>query len=540
MKKHLIAILLLIACLATSSAQEPTKIEIVNTNTLEVNENLGPDIKILRGDVVFYHDSAYMYCDSAHYNNKANFFQAFGRIHIIKLMSDNDTVHLWSDSAQYNGNIKLAQARKNVKMTRDSMIMLTENLDFNIFDNVAYYFDGGTTFSGEDTLISQNGYFYPNTNDLKYTNHVEIHNPKYLMLSDTLTHNITTKISTFLGPSEIFGGDDYLYTERGWYNHNLDQGKLTKNSYLTSKERRLDADSIFYDRAKNYGFGENNVVITDTVQSIILLGDKAHYYDADQKSILTDKALMIYYSDIDTVFLHADTICSYMTRYVKDNPDSLYRMVKAYHHTKMFRRDIQGMCDSMVYNFSDSTVTMNHNPVIWHNENQITAKNMKFYTSHNHIDMVELLNEAFVISKVDDEDRYNQIYGKNMVAYLDSNKIQEVEVISNANTVYYTVEDHYATGMNLISSQDMNIHFTNGKVDRIWFYKKPQGALYPLKGLTKRQMFLDGFVWLDKHRPYGRDDVFVWGEITEKPITAQQLEEEAEAERLAKEEMEEF
>ena len=154
--------------------------------------------------------------------------------------------------------------------------------------------------------------------------------------------------------------------------------------------------------------------------------------------------------------------------------------------------------------------------------------------------MVELLNEAFVISKVDDEDRYNQIYGKNMVAYLDSNKIQEVEVISNANTVYYTVEDHYATGMNLISSQDMNIHFTKGKVDRIWFYKKPQGALYPLKGLTKRQMFLDGFVWLDKHRPYGRDDVFVWGEITEKPITAQQLEEEAEAERHAKEEMEEF
>ena len=155
MKKHLIAILLLIACLASSRAQEPTKIEIVNTNTLEVNETLGPDIKILRGDVVFYHDSAYMYCDSAHYNNKANFFQAFGQIHIIKLMSDNDTVHLWSDSAQYNGNIKLAQARKNVKMTRDSMIMLTENLDFNMIDNVAYYFDGGTTFSGEDTLRSE-------------------------------------------------------------------------------------------------------------------------------------------------------------------------------------------------------------------------------------------------------------------------------------------------------------------------------------------------------------------------------------------------
>ncbi|MBR4214843.1 MAG: hypothetical protein IKR94_05955 [Bacteroidales bacterium] len=539
MKKFLSAILLIIACALQSAAQTNPKIEIVNSNTLEVNETYGPDIKILRGDVAFYHDSAYMYCDSALYNNKENFFKAFGRIHIERLMSDNDTVHLWSDSASYDGNTKLATARRNVKMTRDSMVMLTENLDFDMTANVAYYFDGGTTFSGEDTLISDYGHFYPNTNDLKYTKDVEIHNPDYLMRSDTLTYNIKTKISNFIGPTEIISDSDYLYTERGWFNHITDQGQLTKHNYMTSNERRLDADTIFYDRARNYGYGRSNVEITDTVKAIKLLGDEAHYYDQDQKSILTKKALMIYYSDIDTLYLHADTICSYMVPFV-DQPDSLYRMVKAYHKTKMFRRDIQAMCDSMVYDFSDSTITMNRNPVIWHNENQITAENMKFYTSNNHIDMVELLNKAFVISQVDSLNHYNQIFGKNMVAYLDSNKIQEVEVISEANTVYYTVEDSIATGMNIISSQDMNIHFTKGKVDKIWFYKKPKGTIYPLEGLTKRQQFLDGFVWYDKHRPHKRDDVFVWGEITEKPITAQQLEEEEKAAKEAEEEMEEF
>lgn len=538
--KNLLLTISFVMIAAIAMAQSGAKIEIVNTNTLEVNEFYGPDIKILKGDVVFYHDSAYMYCDSALYNNKENFFQAFGRIHIERLMSDNDTVHLWSDSASYNGNSKLATARRNVKMTRDSMIMLTENLDFNMADNVAYYFDGGTTFSGEDTLVSDFGHFYPNTNDLKYTKDVEIRNPDYLMRSDTLTYNIKTKLSNFIGPTEIIGETDYLYTERGWYNHLSDQGQLTKNSYLTSNERRLDADTLFYDRGRKYGYGRSNVIITDTVQTIKLLGDEAHYYDQDQKSLLTKKALMIYYSDIDTVFLHADTICSYNERYIKDNPDSLYRIVKAYHHTKMFRRDIQAMCDSMVYDFSDSTVTMNTNPVIWHNENQITSKNMKFYTSNNHIDMVELLDNAFVISQVDSLDHYNQIYGKNMVAYLDSNKIQEVEVIADANTVYYTVEDSMATGMNIISSQDMNIHFKKGKVDKIWFYKNPKGTLFPLKGLTRRQQFIDGFIWYDKHRPRKREDVFVWGEITEKPLTAQQLEEEEQAAKEAEAEMEEF
>ncbi|MBO7142369.1 MAG: hypothetical protein J6V76_04590 [Bacteroidales bacterium] len=540
MKKLLSAISLIIICALQSAAQTNPKIDIVNSNTLEVNETYGPDIKILRGDVVFYHDSAYMYCDSALYNNKENFFKAFGRIHIERLMSDNDTVHLWSDSASYNGNTKLATARKNVKMTRDSMVMLTENLDFDMTANVAYYFDGGTTFSGEDTLISDFGHFYPNTNDLKYTRDVEIHNPDYLMRSDTLTYNVKTKISNFIGPTEIISENDYLYTERGWFNHIYDQGQLTKNNYMTSNERRLDADTIFYDRARNYGYGRSNVEITDTVKAIKLLGDEAHYYDQDQKSVLTEKALMIYYSDIDTLYLHADTICSYMVPYLEENPDSLYRMVKAYHKTKMFRRDIQAMCDSMVYDFSDSTITMNRKPVIWHNENQITSENMKFYTSNNHIDMVELLNNAFVISEVDSLGHYDQIYGKNMVAYLDSNKIQEVEVISSANTIYYTEEDSIATGMNVISSQDMNIHFKKGKVDKIWFYKKPKGTIYPLEGLTKRQQFLDGFVWYDKHRPHRREDVFIWGEITEKPITAQQLEEEEKAAKEAEEEMEEF
>ena len=79
--KNLLLTISFVMIAAIAMAQSGTKIEIVNTNTLEVNEFYGPDIKILKGDVVFYHDSAYMYCDSALYNNKENFFQAFGRIY---------------------------------------------------------------------------------------------------------------------------------------------------------------------------------------------------------------------------------------------------------------------------------------------------------------------------------------------------------------------------------------------------------------------------------------------------------------------------
>ena len=84
------------------------KIEIVNSNTLEVNEKYGPNVKVLRGDVQFYHDSASMFCDSAFYNSAENTFRAFGNVHAYRLM-EQDTVHLWGDSLDYDGKTRLAR-----------------------------------------------------------------------------------------------------------------------------------------------------------------------------------------------------------------------------------------------------------------------------------------------------------------------------------------------------------------------------------------------------------------------------------------------
>lgn len=521
-----------------SSKTKGHKIEIVNSNTLEVDEYHGADVKVLRGDVQFYHDSASMFCDSALYNSRENKFRAYGKVHMYRLVEKTDTVHLWGDSLDYDGTTRFARIRENVKMVKDSMTMITDNIDYDMAKNCANYFAGGTTFTGEDTLISELGYFYPKTNDLVYNQDVVVRNPKYVMHSDTLTHNIKTKISTFLGPTEIVGDSNYLYSERGWYNHVKDECQLTKKSFLISKEHKLSGDTVFFFRNEKYGIGRSRVEITDSVRNVKLKGNEARYYEDPEKSLLTDSALMIYYTKTDTMYLHADTIISVSAPLVENTDTSFYRIIRAYSHAKMFRRDIQTMCDSLVYDFHDSIITMYKTPVIWHLENQITAKLIKLYTTGNTIDMVEMLGSAFVSQQVDSVPRYNQITGKDMVAYLDSNKIQEVEVISNAATIYYTTEDSIVTGMNNAASQDMDIFFVNGKMKKLWFYKNPKGTLYPLEGLTKRQSFLDGFVWYDSHRPYKPEDVFFWGKITETAITKESIQKEEEEKRKQEEEEE--
>jgi len=517
------------------------KIEIVNSNILEVDEYHGANVKVLRGDVEFYHDSASMFCDSALYNSKENTFRAFGRVHMYRLMPEEDTVHLWGDSLDYDGNNRLARVRENVVMVKDSMRMLTNNIDYDLDKNVANYFDGGTTYSGEDTLISELGFFYPKTNELVYNQDVVIRNPNYKMYSDTLTHNIKSKISTFKGPTEIVGDDNYLYSERGWYNHQADEGTLTKNSYLVSKQHKLLGDTIMYFRKDKYGIGKSRVEILDTVENVRLYANEARYYEVPEHSLLTDSALMRYIDKNDTLYLHADTIASVADTMFTDIDTTVYRIIKAFPHAKIYRADLQTMCDSLVYNTYDSLIEMYKNPVIWHNDDQITANEIKLYVIDDGIDMVEMIKDAFVAEIVDNVPRYNQITGTNMVAYLDSNKISEVEVMGSSKTIYYTTEhDTLVTGMNTIDSQDMKIYFTNGKMKTLWFYKSPKGCIYPLEGLTRRQSFLNGFVWYEKHRPRKMEDIFIWGEIEEERISEELFMAEEEAKRKEEEEQAEL
>ena len=53
-------------------------IEMQKADILYKLENF--DATILKNNVVFYHDGAYMYCDSAYLHEKTNSFEAFGNV----------------------------------------------------------------------------------------------------------------------------------------------------------------------------------------------------------------------------------------------------------------------------------------------------------------------------------------------------------------------------------------------------------------------------------------------------------------------------
>ncbi len=520
--KHIknIILLLILSCffIIKSIAQERDTTINYSAVVLYTTEELGPEVKILVDSVVFTHGNSVMYCDSALWNDGNALFDAFGNVEIVSPNEENDTVYIYGDTLHYLGSEKLAKIRNNVKMVKDSLVLDTDSLDYDLENEIGYYFAGGTTQNGEDTLTSIFGYYYSQENEFFFKDSVVIRNPKFNMFSDTLKHNTVTNTSYFLGPTDIISDKNFIYCENGWYNHKTDISQFNKNAYLKNKDKTLKGDSLYYDRNKGIGKAFRNVSIIDTTQDALLLSEYGMYNEKTDYSLITDSALFIQITEKDSMYLHADTLCAFK---IKRKPeeidtidgvpmDSMYRVILAYNKAKVFKSDFQAKCDSLVYTFKDSMIELHHEPVLWSDENQLTADFVLVYTRSNEVKQVDLQKNAFITMK-SDSIRYDQIKGDDMIGLIEKQVLYRVDVYNNGKSIYFAKDDNEKLiAINKIECTDMIIHLKDNKIDRIRFFKNPKATLHVPLTLPEEELKLENFRWFEEFRPYKKNDVFTW------------------------------
>ncbi len=506
-----IIILLFSTNLSFSQVQDSMKMIKYSSKILYVGEELGPDVKILKEDVSFEHDSSTMYCDSAYYNTVLNYFDAFGNIEIIRAGAV-DTVYLYGDTLHYSGNKKLAEVRENVRLVKDSLTLTTNNLDYKLDENIGYYFKGGVTVNGEDTLTSRNGYYYSDNDEFFFKDTVVIINPQFNMFSDTLKHNTITKTSYFLGPTEIINDSNYIYCENGWYNHEKDIAQFNKNAFLRNKATTINGDSLYYNRNNAFAKAYENVVINDTTEKAILQGNYGEYFEKPDSSLMTDRALFIKITDEnDSLFMHADTLRSYKDSLLTEEDSiRIISTVLAYSHAKIYKSDFQAKSDSISYSSQDSIIELYYNPVLWSEENQLTSDFMKVITVNEEVTEFHLYDNSFIIAQSDSV-RYNQILGKDMKCYIKDNELYKVDVFENSKVTYFARDDdELLIGVNKISCTNMNIYLNDRTIKKIWFYTEPKAVMYPPLSRSPESYKYPGFKWLSEFRPLNRNEVFIW------------------------------
>ncbi|MBT3210184.1 MAG: organic solvent tolerance protein OstA [Bacteroidetes bacterium] len=484
-----------------TSTFSQTKIEILNADSVVYNRKIDRDLRKLIGNVIILHDSAYMYCDSGYLYKNTNSFEAYSNCHI----QQGDTLDLYSDFFEYDGNIKLAKARQNVSLINKEIVLTTHFLDYDRQNSIANYFNHGKIIDTTNILESNSGYYFLKQKEFFYKDSVVVTNPDYVILSDTLKYNTKSQTTYFFGPTEIIGDSNLIYCENGWYNTKTDISQFNKNAYLISNQHKLEGDSLYYNRSQEYGKAFENVTMTDTVENIILKGNYAEYFENSNYAMITDSALLMQISMNDTLFLHADTLLS------NYNDTGKFQILQAFYKVKFFMAEMQGKCDSMVFALSDSVIQMHKEPVIWSEENQLTADYMEIHTKNSSPDHIIMEKSAFIISQ-EDEIRFNQIAGKKMYGHIKNNELYRVDVNGNGQTLYFPKDGNELTGINTADASNLQIFIEDRKIKDILFLTKPDAHLVPIDQLKGDELKLKGFLWLQNHRPLEKYDIFIWND----------------------------
>ncbi len=292
MHKILITFCLLLLSIFAIAQKKPTKVILVSSERTLFSKVNGVDVvKVYRG--TFQHENATLQSDSAYFYQQKNAFDAFGHV----VIHQADTLNIYSDLLNYNGNTHIAILTNHVVLVDKDATLTTDHLNYNTQTRYGTYVEGGKLTQNENTLTSKNGYYFAFSRDSYFRYDVVLTGKDALVKSDTMRYNSNSKIAYFYGPTHIYQKTDTLYTESGTYNTITRQALGTKNNRYQQNSKTLVGDTLFFDDIAGFGRANHHIVFNDTQQKINLRGDLANYYKAQERTVVTKNAYVIFVTE---------------------------------------------------------------------------------------------------------------------------------------------------------------------------------------------------------------------------------------------------
>lgn len=498
------AFCMLFASVPDGTPREKSKeeVKLLHSDVLYKNQR---DVRadVLVGHVKLFHDGMYLDCDSARYYKDENSFEAYGHVKMIQ----GDTLTLTSDTLLYDGPMMQAHAKGRAVLTHRQTRLTTSVIDYDRLEGIGFYPTHGILYDADNVLNSDYGQYSPSASEAIFKDNVVLVNPKFELKTNELYYYSDTKIAKIVSETNIVSSDStFVYALRGDYNTQTGQACLMDRSHIYKDMRDVVGDSLYCDEETGVSEAFGNVVLTDVENQCMLTGNYCRYEDNTGVAVATDSAVCYEFSSPDTLYVHADTLK--MITY-NQKTDSVYRDLYAYHKVRMYRRDVQGVCDSLVTHELDSCTYMYGQPILWNEEQQVFGEEIRIYNNDSTIDWIHIVNQAMTIEKVDSAS-YNQVAAKEMFCYFKDGAMERNNAKGNVYLCYFMEEsDGARIGMNYTETPEMNIFMKNKKVDKVWM-QTPSGTMYPPFAIPDDKRYLPSFAWFDYIRPKNKDDIFGW------------------------------
>jgi hypothetical protein len=491
---------------------------VMTADTMDYNSL--SEIAYFTGPTVLKGDSIYLYCEKGWYDTKKEITSVWKNAVI-----DNRHQIIHGDSLYFNNNTGFGESFRNV------IIQDTVN-DLAITGNYAWIYKEPERF-----LVTDKAVFIQisNNKDSLFLHADTINSVSIPIIikkptepaKTTLQGKVTNKenqtgsaankqvktntvTSTMEAIKAVTGKTDTIKSIAGKFqdsNVKTDSVKALIDKYPVAT---IKTDSIKSLVDKSLAA----TVKTDSIKSLVdkSLAAKVETSVKDSIKSIADKSQVIKLAagkidSVKTSINKTDTIKpeNKVVAAVK-KPATSYRLMKAFHHVRIYSKDLQAKCDSMSYSFQDSVIRLYKAPVIWSAENQLTADSMALFTKNRQSDRLELYNQAFITSLVDTI-RYNQIKGRSLTGYFKNNELFKIDIKGNGESVYYLLEGEAVAGRNQSKCANIQVLLDKGHVSEIYEYENPDGTIDP--PLPPKPVKLEGFKWLDSIRPKKRTDIFI-------------------------------
>lgn len=481
--------------------QNAEAIDYTSERTLK-NEESYPGALIMykvNNQVTFTHKGIKVWSDQAIFYKKDNFFRASGHVK----MKQGDTITLTSGYAEYDGSTEFAFASNDVILKTPSTTLNTDSLFFDRQRQEAFYRSGGVVRDSASTITSTIGRYYTKPKKYTFRNNVVVTNKNYVIHSDHIDFYTKTGKIYLYGPSTITGDSTKIYCERGFYDTHKDYGYFIKDATIYYKNRKMQGDSIYFNRNTHFASATNNIKITDTANASIARGHYAEVYREKDSVFITKRALVIKAQEKDSIYIHSDTIM------ITGKPEN--RIIRAYYDARIYKNDLNGRSDSIFASQKTGITKMLGNPVLFSGRIQLTGDTIELFsdTITNKLDSLSVHNNAFLIQE-DTIGGFNQVKGKFMYGLFKDNKLDLVHFIKNTETIYYyrDEDDGSLTTINKGIASSITINFDDGKIRSISYNQNPETTSYIPSDFPKNARELRGFNWRGEERLLSKYDLF--------------------------------
>lgn len=486
-------------------------------------------------------------------------------------MRDKDGQIIESRSGSYDSKTKVFDFENDVNMFTDSIFVKTRNLKYESDLNLATFGSGTNAWQDDNMLSSETGWYDRAKELFFFSKDVHVMTPDQEGWCDSLFFHRMTSDVEMLGNAQITDTTRNVFSLAGriQYQDSLSKVTLTRKPAVITQTEEKDGsvDTVYLGAVKLVYYTVRKCDIDSTVtlearqrlealdvdpvgnfrkqaaEEAARAAEEEAMKDPNYRAkkaasqpktgrrsaappvedslkvsrdslvmppMMPDMSLMEMKDGSGIRDRHeaADTLATADTAEVAPLDTTKIGFLEALHNVRIYKKDMQVVCDSLLYSDLDSLARLFREPLIWQEvRRQYAADSISVVIRNETMDKASLMSNAFIAIQ-EDSVHFDQIKATEMMAYFDDKGgLKRFDALGGSSALFYIEENDVLATVNKTESKMLSATFKDGEIQRIYYYDSPKNDGYPVVQLTDEEQKLKGFNWQPQKRPADRNAV---------------------------------